>query len=274
MRLGHKGQIIIVDSQLIGINLGADYVAEHEWGIKELRRDFGITEESVKDKIGFEATKIQSMSKKFGLFDGKNKSHGAGYGRYCEADKNDASNFFYKEDKKFNTYERALQEMEARLFSSRQPEEIVGSWDSSSFAFLMIDKHKKHYDDLIQAFENRNIAISLGASRVFENGGLNFLIYDKIPKQIFQDAINAHLSSNRLKDAVEKTGLFERLKKAGLSWYALSPRWVDKSEKEIQYWLNPQDQHIYNYGWYREKELLEWAKGMGPIIKQKENGTR
>ena len=274
MRLGHKGQIIIEDSQLIGINLGADYVAEHEWGIKELRRDFGITEEYVKDKLGFEATKIQTISKKFGLFEGKNKSNGAGYGRYYESDKNDATNFFYNENKKFNTYEKALKEMEYKLFNSRQPEEIAGCWDGSSFAFLMVDKHKKYYDDLIKAFENKNISISLGANRVFENGGLNFLIYDKIPKQIFEDAINTHLSSNRLKKAVEKSGLFEKLKNAGLSWYALSPRWVDKAEKEIQYWLNPQDQHIYNYGWYKEKELLEWAKGRGPIIKRKENGTR
>lgn len=199
MRLGHKSEIIIHDSKLIGINLGADYVAEHEWGIKELRNSFGITTESVKDKIGFESTKIQTIASKFGFFNGKNNSHGAGFGRYTDSDKNDANNFFYKEEKKFNTYEKALQEMESKLFRSGSVVEISGSWDSSSFAFLMIDRHKKHYDDLVEAFEKRNIAISLGAGHVFENGGLNFLIYDRIPSEIFQGAIETHLSANRLK---------------------------------------------------------------------------
>ncbi len=275
MRLGHKGQIIVDDSTLIGINLGADYVAEHEWGIKDLRRDFGITEEYVKGKVGFETTKIQKMSKRFGLFTGKNNSHGAGYGRYSESDKNEVATFFYKEEKEFNPYGGTLKEMESRLFRENTfrpndpPLEVIGSWDGSSFAFLMIEKHKKHYDDLIQAFEDKNVAISLGRGQIFENGGLNFLIYDRIPKNIFQEAINSHMSVNRLNEAVAKSGLFDRLKKAGLSWYALSPKWVDDTEKEIMYWLNPQEQSIFNYGWYREKELLEWSKGRGPIIKDK-----
>jgi hypothetical protein len=268
MRLGHKAEIITDGSTLIGINLGSDYVAEHEWGIKELRSDFGISEKYVLGKVGFETTKIQQISKRFGLFTGKNNSIGAGYGRYEHTDKNDVTNFFYKEDKQFGFYSGILKEMENGLFYRKDNLEISGAWDSSTFAFLMTKSHKQHYDELINAFETKNIAMSLGKSKIFENGGLNFLIYDKIPKETFQHAIDQHLSTNRLNVKVAKIGLAEKLTKRGLKWYALSPKWVNNDEKDIVYWLNPYNQESVNYGWFTEEQLLQWIDGIGPIPKK------
>ena len=57
MRTGHlnKGWIKNDDGEVIGIALGADFCAEHEWGIPSIRNSF-----KMKDKaLGLERWKIR-----------------------------------------------------------------------------------------------------------------------------------------------------------------------------------------------------------------------
>ena len=69
----------------------------------------------------------------------------------------------------------------------------------------------------------------------------------------------------------------KRLKKAGKSWFALSPKKLNKEDMEkhktkfsVIFWLNPTEQRIVNYGWFTVEELRMWIKGKGPIVKQDE----
>ena len=61
MRQAFNDYAIIVDdkndNQFLGIALGYDYCAEHEWGIKGIKRDFGIPEPS-KKKMGVKSRTI------------------------------------------------------------------------------------------------------------------------------------------------------------------------------------------------------------------------
>ncbi len=41
------------------------------------------------------------------------------------------------------------------------------------------------------------------------------------------------------------------------------------SNGNIVYWLNPDDQTCFNYGWFTEQDFLDWTNGIGKIIKGK-----
>lgn len=67
-------------------------------------------------------------------------------------------------------------------------------------------------------------------------------------------------------DEVAATRIEEMLKKAGKGYFALSrPRKNDAGE--LTMWLNPMEQHKYESGWYTIKQLEDWAKDKGPVMK-------
>lgn len=94
-------------------------------------------------------------------------------------------------------------------------------------------------------------------------------LYLKIPQEQSDEIFSADEDHYNLQIAAEKTGIYEKLEKASKGYYALSPRWKDKEKKEILFWLNPHDQRDYESGWYGVKELEQWIKNEGPIIKVK-----
>lgn len=42
---------------------------------------------------------------------------------------------------------------------------------------------------------------------------------------------------------------------------------VKDSSGNTIYWLNPNDQTCFNYGWFTEQDFLDWTNGVGKIIK-------
>jgi hypothetical protein len=72
---------------------------------------------------------------------------------------------------------------------------------------------------------------------------------------------------------MKDTKIEEKIKKADLRYFALSPRWCNDGEKTrtkypIVFWLNPHDQHIYNSGWFTVEELEQWISKTGPVLKK------
>ena len=47
MRRAFRGNLVKCEDVLYGVDLGADYCAEHEWGIDRLNKSFGINTEDV-----------------------------------------------------------------------------------------------------------------------------------------------------------------------------------------------------------------------------------
>jgi ABC-type Zn uptake system ZnuABC Zn-binding protein ZnuA len=91
-----------------------------------------------------------------------------------------------------------------------------------------------------------------------------------IKSLLSQDVIDSIKESDldviRLKKTANKTGIYEILKKAGKSYFSLSPRWNDESKKEVVFWLNPMNQNKYKCGWFNVNDLKDWAKDKGKII--------
>ena len=100
------------------------------------------------------------------------------------------------------------------------------------------------------------------------------LIVDRLPKKYTDDMENADKDYIALLKAVKETRIEEKLKKANLKYFALSPRWVKdmkmdgiQTKYKVIFFLNPREQSKYNAGWVTVEDLLDWIKGKGRIIR-------
>lgn len=86
-----------------------------------------------------------------------------------------------------------------------------------------------------------------------------------------RDAINRRLLKMRRTEGLrlpELLQLFEEVKTTlqdqGKEWYSLERwQWMDGG---IKFWLNPNDQDLYNTGWYSIDELIAWTHDSGPVM--------
>jgi len=86
-----------------------------------------------------------------------------------------------------------------------------------------------------------------------------------------RDAINRRLLEMRRTEGLslpELLRLLEEVKMTlqdqGKQWLSLERwQWMDGG---IKFWLNPNDQDIYNSGWFTIDELIAWTHDAGPIM--------
>lgn len=274
MRRAYDGKVWRDDQlNIIAVNLGADFCAEHEWGVSGIKDRLGISNQKPgvinaligKEKIGIDSRKITkggdevlSFTTEIEVGSGRNKKKKQMFGlgltnRYRMSNEDPARDFDH--------YVKSV-------YFDAEKEEIAAFWSESRFMF--ITESDRDVNDLLEAFKNNDIAIWVGASGPFRNGGLTIAIVSRLPKDFTDGMLQADQDYLDLKKAADSTGIHKILENAGKRFYALSPRWKDESKKEVVFWLNPQEQHIHNFGWYGVDELKQWAKDEGPIIKTKQ----
>jgi hypothetical protein len=86
-----------------------------------------------------------------------------------------------------------------------------------------------------------------------------------------RDAVNRRLLQMRRTEGLrlpELLQLFEEVKLAlqdqGKEWHSLERwQWMDGG---IKFWLNPNEQDIYNSGWFTIDELIAWTHDTGPVM--------
>lgn len=238
MRRGYKNEVIRKNGKVIGINLGADFTSEHEWGIDGIKRVFkidskkigidGRTVNEIPDSLYCNVVKIKN--KKFYVLVLLHYALGSWcYPNKTELTADDICNF--------------------ELYPSYFDRECINTaWDESSFGILVDESNKNVVEDLYEAFKKKDIVIGISPSGVFQNGGLKILVKSEIAKEVVNSIKENDLDAIKLKEAAEKTGIHKILEKAGKKYYALSPRWKDGNKKEVIFWLNPCEQHLYNAG--------------------------
>lgn len=238
------------DDEFVGVGLGADFCSEHEWGIDKIKITFGI-----------DATKI-----------GVDKRATTRSEIYTGEFTQDKQKYYFLTSYMPSWYENKVKDWKAiikRYFEYINPDnEIHTCWDEKDFAFAV--KDKKIITKMAEAFENNNILIFVGGQGVFNNGSLNLIIKDKFPEDQCEEMKRIDISYNKLLKAAEKTKIKKKLQKAGKTFYALSPRWVDDTETEIKFWLNPMEQKDNNSMWCNLQDLKDWIKEKGPIPIRKE----
>ena len=248
MRRGMSPSFIHNDEgKIIGVNLSSDFTAEHERGIKRLKEAFGIPLDGTTRKNFGIGGRAVTVFREAMLFLDKGKTH------TCLL---------------FNLYGRA-KEIDWR----NHPELCVGqgdiaaAWSDGDFGIITKNPYKI-LTELYEAFKRKDVCIMLGGGQFIENPGLLVVIASEIPKRIDEDLRRQDSSNFRLQEAVEKTNIRQILKEAGKKCLALEPKWKDKDEKEIQFWLNPYDQQNNNYGWFTLQDLLDWVQDKGRIPKK------
>ncbi|MBN2459757.1 hypothetical protein JXB28_05725 [Candidatus Woesearchaeota archaeon] len=244
------------DGKIIGANLGFDFCAEHEWGIKGLYRDFGM---KLEEELGFESRKNTLVPKSL-FYIQKQKSSALIYNSY--ASRPDDLEHLLKGELDFDY-----------LISSNPDKAIAAAWDERSFGLHVPAKHNEVPKMLYEAFESKNGIIMLSGRRnPFANSGLLLLDYTKIPEENKAQA-RADDKAGREEQALyrkmeQDSGVFELLKQSGKSFYSLGIRRLDKEGKPM-WWLNPCEQQKYESGWYTTEQLKEWAEDKGPVMEKR-----
>lgn len=279
MRAGMKPEWLKIDGKLIGVNLGADYCAEHEWGIGALKGLFGIdgaTPRSSREKPKF--TKPAGLPRRM-------------------ISKHDCVRFYQHGKKavllgmsawRLEQFDEAIAKHgKAKALKDNLPQDLTPwqgvefrtAWSDDDFGIYGEGEHVEHMAELAKAFLTNNIALWIGGVQFppFENGGLVIAIADRAPAEGMKLLEEGDLDQERLAAASAKTGIIERLKKAGKGYFACSPKWFDgfkpmgevkKTAHPVIYWLNPMEQDENNFGWFTVEDLDQWIQGTGPIPKK------
>lgn len=276
MRQGRNGLVILTDNgQLLAFNLGADYCAEHEWGVKGLNRAFGIREYDRADKtdaglarrtITLAPVSEQKDEYLSGLFLVEKKGPKNGF---------TALVFDYlfsinrlKNAKTFTEACKALS-----VCGSVKPDQprygeskdFLAAWDEKSFG--IIARHPDvcgHLRSLYEAAKNLDMSIGFGGGGSFKNSGLVLSIPSRWPAEAVQRLKEVDEESAQLYIDWTATGLEEKIRAAGLGCYGILPR---RDGNAFKVWINPHDQKKYESRWNTMEELELWIKGEGPMIR-------
>jgi hypothetical protein len=259
VRQGRDNGFLLTDEQkVLAINLGADYCAEHEWGIKGINQAFGF---GLNDsKLGLERRQVTGTPLVLWLDKIPFKRYNS------KTRKNETlkfSGFMFH-----SYYKEQDEDVKDMLTRQAYPGEnnIVSMWDEQGFAVLCgnegdIASLKEIYD----SFSKKDIAIWRGGGGVFKNAGLVIAIASRLPKEVTDNWYQADADNKKIKEEVLAMGIEAKLRKAGKGYFALSPR--RQGDGSIKFWLNPTEQDKNNHGWYDLKDLEEWAENRGPIPK-------
>lgn len=255
MRHANNAEVMKVDDKLVGFNLGSDYCAEHEWGIKGILNEFKVNT----DKIGIDGRMVTVVPESLVYTDityEKVRCYLLVLVPY----------HYQEDDLKITKNDLKRWELYTYRFEEKG---ITTAWDEKSFAIFVTDRYKNELKELYEAFLNLDVAVGVTPPEIFKNSGLKFCIKSRLAEETIQSIRDADLDYIALQEAAEKTNIKKILEKAGKKYFALSPCWKDENKKEVIFWLNPHYQNIDNFGWFTVEDLKDWAKGKGKIPKKK-----
>ena len=249
MRRGTNDVAVLRNEEggFIGVSLGWDFCAEHEWGVNKLTKAFGIPNELTPKNAGIAyrtATKVPEGLRVFD-FDG-------------------AHFLIYRAD----WWDESVQTPQKlnHILESYSSVGTAGAWSDSAFGLRVMDDDKDVIPFLLDAANNNRLAIYLaGQSDSFGNSGLLLFDVNRLPEDGLKQMREVDLSTILIQKAVKDTGIEKRLKEANCRYYALSPKFAE--DGSLLFWLNPMYQENNNYGWYTILDLEDWINGTGKIPK-------
>ena len=162
--------------KIIGFNLGADFCAEHEWGLRDLRPNFGCDEE----KMGIAKRTITKIPSTLKYRLGKKKGEPnilaiVGSHNWEAFEQGNLKDWGY------------WRELEDYTWKGKEgpPTEFTGAWSDRDFGIAAYtDKAKAALQDLVVAFDKKDVAFWVGGTgnNPFARGGLCFVQVSKVPQ--------------------------------------------------------------------------------------------
>lgn len=244
MRRGSEPDFLENDSVIVGVNLSADFTAEHEIGIAGIKRLFSIP---TGDKDwGLKRRLATNVPECFGWTTGAMPN----------------SQGFYLRD----TWDNQTPDFSKSSELTRYRGTLAAAWDDKSFGVFSTDEVEISYlREIHLAFLSGDGAVFLGGGGGFGNSGLILAIASRLPEEFKQKWYDADKEAYEIEQDVKKSGIRELLAKAGKRYFALSRTHYENGK--LKFWLNPMEQHANNAGWFTIDDLKAWTKGSGPIPK-------
>lgn len=265
MRAGiFKPGILTHEGTFFGFCLGADYVAEHEQGLGDLRSYFGISEST--DPVGIKKLQFTKLPSDEMIFFKKGQSayllfsRGVGYGK--------------KDPEKFQA---DFHKRPTELYLRGTDQTMAGAWSSRDFGIMVKGKEAiAQLQELWDAIQKKDVAFCFtGALPAFDNAGLCLVIVSKFPTTFNDSLIAQQEEKNRLQAAADKTGLIDYLASKGKGaykgYFACRPEWntfksmvgreVPQTDDGLIWWFNSYNQQEDAGGWFSTQELKDWADG-------------
>lgn len=277
MRSGSEPKILTADDgRTFGVCLSSDHCAEHEWGIDEIRRAFGMSS----DDFGVDRRRVRVKPDGLRWATWSDGSEGFALQSVREWDNSPAPstrglNFrlahvgpeIYKSGPK-----KGKPKPGPGIYEERG---IAAAWDERSFAVRGKGDDIARLREVFDALTALDAAIWIYGGGPFGGHGLLIAIASRIPEDGARQMYEADRERHEVMEYHRSTGIEAALKAAGKRWYALSPKRFpnglrtgggQKAEPGgIAWWLNPQDQRNNNAGWYSLADLHAWARNEGPI---------
>lgn len=264
MRRGYTDSEFYIDEEtkvFHGISLGYDYASEHERGIQDINKYFGM--KTLEDGfLGIENRLIRQIPK--GLRYIENKYKNSSYAHLI------FDRYFYKNA-----------EDTLPVSDLHSGEDFVTAWDDDSFGISVKGSNnpkRKLLKELYEAFLRLDVGIAFVAKSKNPFGRTcPFLgIVSRMDEPFLKSMYDFDFNLKQLKDAAAETGIEDYLKEKGCGWYSLDPAWtgkvtettdnrVLKTNHKVIFYLNPSKQKENNSGWYTVEDLKLWGKGVGPI---------
>ncbi len=267
------------DDVLVGVSLGYDFCAEHEWGVSGIKSHFGIGEPS-KENMGIIARKATLVPKCLLFLEKKlpkTKNHEANVYAVLVMDQSAIQESWDKEDRPTFFFKN----IRHKFYSDKT---VFTEWDENGFAIYVCGKDNvEKLKQIHQAILDKDICIGLTMNNnPFAGSGLRLFIHSRVPKQLEDSQIEVDADYFKLQDAILEAnveGLEQRLMAAGKHWFALRPSWNNFRNKDGEirttkysfvFWLNPREQKKYKWGYVTFEELEQWIEDKGPIMEPNE----
>lgn len=272
MRQSHQDKqwLLAKDGTLQGLCLGYDGCAEHEGGIQLLESRLGVPRPEF--RIGPADRRIHHPEK-LKLYEYMRKPH----------------------DKRRKPYPALLllcgeastwgaplpaQDLAAQcdvplygdpVEKQHQPSsDLSTAWDERSFAVhVRGDENIARLRAIFEAAQRGDLALTSSGSGWLDRHGIFLVILSGMTSEQVREVTERDEAYRELILAARATGIEDQLRAAGKKWFALSPAWRDPRKEQVDFFLNPQGQDRYNFGWFTVEELRQWARDEGPVMLDK-----
>lgn len=269
MRRGQRPSLIHLDGVkgVVAVNLGADYCAEHEDGIRELNRTFGVTNRTDVYGIDRRRTNLIPKTLQWTKYSQKHYMSSVDIAEGRATEKGDVRLKFEGFLTDYVTPEfpnRTQKKPPTDELHANHPG-LVTAWDWANFAAAScIPEQIAELREIFEAFKNYNGVFTFSniGDNPFDRSGLCLAIADRLPESVLKVWYDHDVEAHQIEEEVKASGIRELLRLKGKGYFALSPK---RTDGKLVFWLNPMEQKKNNCGYFTLEDLQDWAEGKGKI---------
>jgi hypothetical protein len=155
---------------------------------------------------------------------------------------------------------------DAKIENYRIPaKQLYTAWNEVTFVVFSNNPNTiKQLRQVYEAICRLDAEMWVGGGGLFQNAGFIICIASIIPKETTDQWEAADKEREAIQKEFAATGIAEKLRLADKRYFALSPRRGKKGG--LEFYLNPYEQHKYNYGPVTLKDLEDWINEKGKIV--------